>query len=282
MLRSLVLGLALICGNPCELLAQEGNTFFGHSYAVVIGIDNYTDARRPKLTHAVKDARAFAAFLSNQGFTVIERYDQYATRASIISILEESFVSIPTKDDRVLLFFAGHGETRPGARGDRGFLVPVDASDDYSSLIPVTTLQVLSSDSAARHHLFVLDACFGGLAARRSGAKSIDRTVPNYLFRISQRPARQLLTAGGPNERVLDGGPDGHSYFMGYLLRALQEGVGDGDNDGYVTTTELFNYVRVAASTYGQTPIADYFEGHEGGISGSSTRHKRGWPAKPV
>lgn len=265
MIRNALLGLALVLWVPCEVLAQDLGRFFDHSYAVVIGIDDYIDSSRPKLSYAVKDGRALAAFLREQGFTVMELYDQDATRAVVLSTLERWFVTAPSKNDRVLLFFAGHGETRPGARGERGFLVPVDGSD-FPSLISTVELQSLVADSPARHQLLILDACFGGLVATKRGPiPKIDRSVPNYLIRISERPARQLLTAGGANERVLDGGPDGHSYFMGYLLRALKQGVGDKDNDGYITTTELYSYVRGAASTYGQTPVGDILEGHEGG-----------------
>jgi uncharacterized caspase-like protein len=234
--------LALVCLVWNSVFAQNGEPFFENSYAVVIGIDNYVDPTRQKLAYAVKDARAFAQFLDSQGFQVIELYDQAATRANILSMLETWLVSVPGKADRVLVFFAGHGDSRSGAGGERGYLVPIDGSE-YASLIPVVELQALSAASAARHQLFVLDACFAGLAAPHRGVKQVDRRTPNYVFKISERPARQLLAAGGADERVLDAGPNGHSYFMGYLLRALKEGLADTDEDGFLTATELFGHV---------------------------------------
>ena len=39
-------------------------------------------------------------------------------------------------DDRIVVFFAGHGHTVPGRRGETGFLLPVDGDpSDLSTLI---------------------------------------------------------------------------------------------------------------------------------------------------
>jgi len=120
--------------------------------------------------------------------------------------------------------------------------------------------------SAARHQLFILDSCFGGLAAMRTGdITTIDPRIPNYAFEITRRRARQLLTAGGANQRVRDGGPDGHSYFTGQLLRALNDGTADNNGDGYITFSELSGYIQVAASSLNQTPGIYFLEGHEQG-----------------
>lgn len=50
----------------------------------------------------------------------------------------EKFLSYESlnPDDRLLVFFAGHGATVQGARGNIGYLVPVDGSlGDKSTLI---------------------------------------------------------------------------------------------------------------------------------------------------
>ncbi len=60
------------------------------------------------------------------------------------------------------------------------------------------------------------------------------------------------------------GGPDGYSYFTGYLLRALS-GKADLNGDSYVTSSELDAYLQPAASNWDHTPIAGVLPGHEQG-----------------
>ena len=67
------------------------------------------------------------------------------------------------RDDRIVVFFAGHGLTRPGFRGEVGFLVPVDGdTDDLSSLIRWDDLTRNAELIIAKHVLFMMDACYGG------------------------------------------------------------------------------------------------------------------------
>jgi hypothetical protein len=266
MLWRIVLGVGLGAAALSSAFAQHSNRFFDNSYAVVIGIDTYAHPKWPKLNYAVKDAQGFAKFLKSQGFTVIELYERQATKEAIVSAIEDKLIPKLTENDRVIVFFAGHGDTRLLGNLERGYLVPAGGTDSYGSLIPVTQLHDLSSAmSVARHQLFILDSCFGGLAAMRSGASTIDPRTPNYVYEVTRRRARQLLTAGGANQRVRDGGPDGHSYFTGQLLKALNEGIADKNGDGYITFTELSSYIQVAASSYNQTPGTDYLAGHEQG-----------------
>ncbi len=260
-------GVVLAAAQLCSAFAQDRNQFFANSYALVIGVNSYAHSKWPTLTYAVKDAEGFSQFLRSQGFTVIELFEKKATKAAIASAFEDQLIPRLTEKDRVVVFFAGHGDTRSSSNGaDRGYLVPADGTDSYGSLIPVTFLHDMSSAmGVARHQLFILDSCFGGLAAMRAGTSTIDPRTPNYVFEVTRRRARQLLTAGGANQRVRDGGPQGHSYFTGQLLQALNEGTADTNGDGYITFSELSGYIQVAASLYNQTPGTDFLEGHAQG-----------------
>jgi hypothetical protein len=255
-------------------LSQVTNVWSGRSYALVVGINKYTaDPKWQPLTYAVKDARAVAAYLRSQNFEVIELYDEKATREAIGSAIEDQLVPKLGKDDRVMFFFAGHGDTRTLANEERGYLVPYGGTRAYGSLLPVTTLRDWSAAmKAAKHQLFVLDSCFGGLAATRGGTETIDPRIPNFIFEISRRQARQLLTAGGASQRVQDVGPNGHSLFAGQLLRALEEGIADKNGDTYVTFSELVGYMQPAASNFNQTPGHHVYDGHEQGEFWFTTR----------
>lgn len=235
---------------------------YAGDWALVIGIDAYQSA--PPLRSACNDARAVTRLLIEQfGFpeeNVILLTEQEATRTSIM----DAYLDLAGKtgsDDRVLFFFAGHGYTHSGQRGEVGFLVPVEGSTaKLSSLIRWDELTRNAELLPAKHILFAMDACYGGLA--------ITRNVPpggtRFLKDMLRRPARQVLTAGKADEAVADsGGPlPGHSLFTGHFLQALQGGAAD--QEGTITANGVMAYVydRVPKDLYSrQTPHYGHIDG---------------------
>src|SRR5438046_799525 len=106
---------------------------YSKSWALVIGIDKYQHA--PPLSFARSDAEGVARVLIDRlGFprvNVTLVTDKLATRKAIMTAFLK-YASDPGigPDDRILIFFAGHGHTVPGRRGETGFLVPVDGRID--------------------------------------------------------------------------------------------------------------------------------------------------------
>ena len=80
----------------------------------------------------------------------------------------------------------------------------------------------------------------------------------------AQRHARQIITAGTKGQEVVDDGTAQHSLFTGTLLDGLR-GRADLNGDGYVTVSELMDFLQVCASTLQQTPRLGYFSGQDGG-----------------
>ena len=258
--RAVVMTLFLVLVFLIE--TETGAQFYDQSYALVVGIDRYRSPKWKGLTYAVKDAQGMEGFLKQQGFRVTSLYNQQADRNTIIYQMQNVFAPRVKQGDRVLIFFAGHGDTERFGGNDYGYIIPHDATDSSHTYISMEELQTLSRKMGqAKHQLFIMDACYGGLLGVRGGA--ISEHVPNYLDEITKRKARQILTAGGPNQQVVDGGPGGHSVFTGYLLKGLREGAADLNSDGYVTFAELTSYlVPTATNTY-QTPGYSALPGHE-------------------
>lgn len=74
-----------------------------------------------------------------------------------------------------------------------------------------------------------------------------------------------MITAGGADQLVADGGPNGHSVFTWALLQGLA-GKGDLNRDGLITATELAAYLAPAVSSVSrQTPAFGSLPGAEGG-----------------
>ncbi len=234
---------------------------YGTSFAIVIGINNYE--KWPSLEFAVADARAIKKKLEQTGFdqvTVI--LDKEATQRRILT---ELFHELPQKvgrNDRVIFYFAGHGQTEDLANGGkRGYIIPVDADNaDYSATaISMEQIRGLSSRIPAKHLLYIMDSCYSGLGLSRSSG--VSPKVSDYIRKVSTMRAVQIITAGGKGEQVQE--KAGHGLFTTYFLRALN-GEADINRDNVVTGTELGAYLRPAvsnASQQSQTPLYGRLEG---------------------
>ncbi|MFW8602493.1 caspase family protein [Desulfobacterota bacterium M19] len=234
------------------------------SRALVVGVNQYKNA--PPLGYAVSDAEEIKEVLIIElGFNsenVICLTDGEATKSNILKAFL-SFTSEDIKvDDRLFVFFAGHGHTRTGFRGEVGYLVPYDADmNDYSSFIRWDELTRNAELIRAKHILFVMDACYGGLAVNRDlqlGGSS------RFLKDMYQRFSRQVITAGKADEVVSDsGGPlPNHSIFTGHLIEGIR---GKAANEyGVITASGLMAYVYTKVANdlnSDQTPHYGQFDG---------------------
>jgi peptidoglycan/xylan/chitin deacetylase (PgdA/CDA1 family)/TolA-binding protein len=242
---------------------------YRESWAAVIGIDAYQSW--PKLRYATNDAQAVRdVLIQKYDFKpdhVFVLLDKDATRQSILSLLGDKLGNpdLVKHEDRVFVFFAGHGATRklPSGR-DLGYIIPVDAdlTNYQGQAISMTNFQDIAEAIPAKHVLFVMDSCYSGLALTRGGGMAASQ---NYLQEITRRGARQMFTAGGSDQQVADNGPNGHSVFTWTLLQAL-DGRADMNGDGVITATELAAYVAPAVSALSrQTPAFGNLVGSEGG-----------------
>ncbi|MGD8983971.1 MAG: caspase family protein, partial [Desulfobacteraceae bacterium] len=235
--------------------------FYEKSFAVIIGVNNYE--KWPALEFAVNDAKAVRRKLELTEFdeiTII--FDQEATQRRILT---ELFHELPQKvgrNDRVLFYFAGHGQTEELQNGGRrGYIMPFDAdTSNYSSTaISMEQIRSLSSRIPAKHILYVMDSCYSGLGLSRSYGVSPE--LSGYLRKVGSMRVVQIVTAGGKGEQVQE--REGHGLFTTYFLQAL-DGEADINMDGVVTGTELGAYLRPRvsdASQQAQTPLYGRLEG---------------------
>ncbi len=236
---------------------------YENSFALVIGINNYVNAS--PLGYAVNDAEAVASLLKDEfdfkSKNIKLLLNESATRNGIMSTFMSYVNDEISPNDRIFVFFAGHGNTQTGKRGDVGFLVPHDGDpNDLSTLIRWDELTRNAELIVAKHILFVMDACYGGLAITRTLSAGSTRFLKDML----QRYSRQVLTAGKANEVVADaGGPiANHSVFTGHLIQGLQGKAATGD--GVITANGVMAYVydRVAKDLHSQqTPHYGFLDG---------------------
>jgi hypothetical protein len=263
--------------------------YYDKSWALSIGINDY-GGQHPRLSNAVNDARAIAGILK-EGYAfehVFTLYNQAASRDEILGWLRDKLSGHAGPDrqsptaqvgpnDRVVLFFAGHGTTQHSTAGNiRGYIIPQDARrGHYGDYIDMAELREACGYIPAKHVLIILDCCFSGVAA--IGSKAVPSPPPMvltdaYLQRITRRKAWQMLAAGDQDDLAADSGMrPGHSAFTGVLLDGL-EGRADQNEDRVITASELAYYVTpevtrqtARAGSDGQSPYFTHLAGSDTG-----------------
>ena len=146
-------------------------------------------------------------------------------------------------DDRFFFYFSGHGDTRdlyPDRK--RGYLVLSSAPEKgWSDMIGMDSVEDWEENIAhARQSLWVLDACFSGLAGSQRKAPLDDKT----LCRLAQR-AHHLITAGTSGEQSVAVG--GASLFTSAFIEAARDAadlpIAGTEPDGVISLKEIDLYV---------------------------------------
>jgi len=232
-----------------ELLKEKG-AFYDNSYAVIIGINEYTKSK--PLKYAINDAKAINELLINKfGFKNENIRLLLNAKATYSSIRRELFAvsKLAKPNDRILVYFAGHGQTiTTNSNMKIGYLIPVNGNIKEPTLtgIPMDDIfRICQSDS--KHMLFLMDACYSGLMAEGTRGIEISKDKKDYISTVANLSARQIITAGSGEEEALEGDEWQHSAFTLNLIKALDNWEADGyDEDGYITASELGEYLKKA------------------------------------
>ncbi|EKU98274.1 WD40 repeat-containing protein [Leptolyngbya sp. PCC 7375] len=241
-------------------------TNFKRNLAVIIGINQYHNGINP-LSTAVADAQKLAEILKRvHHYTLIHPdlntpsaiLDTDAALKQLRWLFNETLPKQvkPTFQDRLLIYFGGHGITRQiSDQGPQGFLVPQDAdSNNPDSLLSMRELYQSLNRLNCRHLLVILDCCFAGMFRWASTRKAI--VVPEtihweHYHRFIKYPAWQVITSAAHNQEALDyldnrgtGTSGQHSPFAEALFEGLLEQKADLIPDGVITTPELYLYLR--------------------------------------
>lgn len=231
------------------------------SYALVVGIANYQNLPpQLQLRYPERDAEAMYSILISQeggnfpAENVRRLIGARATRAALARELEQWLPSVARDDDRVLIYFAGHGFVFQG----KAYLAPwdVDLKNIAGTAYPMDTLgAVIGSRIRAKWKVLLTDACHSGAI----NPEADNATINKSLLDLSR--SLFSLSASRDRERSFES-PDwggGHGIFTYYVVKGL-EGSADENRDGIVTADELAEYTRVnvrSATNAQQNPTSD-------------------------
>jgi tetratricopeptide (TPR) repeat protein len=227
--------------------------FYQESHALVIWAGDYQYWN--KLNNIENEANDVVDALKRQGFQVklVSNPKGQKLRDEIQAFINNHGYD---QNNRLVIFFAGHGHTR---KKTKGYLVPIDAPDPATNrqneqdflkvALDMDQVESWAKQVDAKHVLFVFDSCFSGtIFKQRSGKEK-----PLYIQSVMNKPVRQFLTAGDADQRV-----PAKSVFTPLFIRAL-EGEADVINrDGYVTGNELGNYLKQNLSEYTKTQTPQF------------------------
>jgi hypothetical protein len=232
--------IAFLASDIADAQLGRPEGLYYKSWAVIFGIDDYLLA--PKLTASVADGKALADALRKLGFEeIVEVYDKNAGSKAMHHILRDVLPRKVGRQDRVVIFFAGHaGITQDRNGQDLGYLVPWDAqTGNVSKAVTMDDLKEFSRRVMSKHILFVLDTGISGWEITAPQQLSLEgRGAPEEE---TDKRAVQVFTAAGKGEApVLKGG---QSVFVQTLTTGLQ-GAGDTDRNGWLTASELGAYIQ--------------------------------------
>lgn len=228
------------------------------NYILSIGVDNYASGYWRNLSNAVFDAQHLKNILvekySYEGFPS-PLYNEEATNSEIFTSFN-TINQILTKEDSLVIFFAGHGNMDPQTR--KGFWIPSEGTLDRSTWIENSSIKNFLSDCPAKHILLIIDSCFSGTFLTTTRDGNVEKSYSD----LNSKKSRWVISSGS-EEKVSDGIPREHSPFCKKIIHFLS--INDNEN---FSVSELFNYTRLLISTTNtQKPQCNYIDniGHEDG-----------------
>ena len=252
-------------------LSLNRDDIYDDSWAVIIGIDKYKYS--DQLNYAVKDAEAVKDMLISK-FDYPEENIRYLINEdatlSEIKLALDDISSSADANDRILVFYSGHGETEQNNDGtETGYIIPVEGRQEkpYATGLAMDDILRTCQMSSAKHMLFLMDACYSGLMTENVKGLSKQQDE-GYLSKVANEKARQIITAGGGGELVIERDEWQHSAFTKNLIEGFDTWEADYNKDGCITADELSTYLRenvTEDSDFQQTPQDGRFRNSGGG-----------------
>lgn len=267
--RLLCLLLLPLCGGLAPVVAAEStrgvarvqgaavagpllSEHYSNSYALLIGVDQYEHSGWDRLPSVPSELASVKGMLEKQGFEV-ETLSNLTGRELMNSLTD--FVADKGYDEnnRLLVFFSGHGETIQLSAGRQmGYFVPADAPpyavDNRGFItraLSMNRVMAMAKEIRSKHALFVFDSCFSGSIFQSRSFASNGRS----LERLLSKPVRYFITSGSANETV-----PSDSAFTRAFVDSFESGAADLNRDGYVTSTELGLHLTQNVRLGEQTP----------------------------
>jgi tetratricopeptide (TPR) repeat protein len=246
---------------PVQKSTSNASVAIPRSYALVVGIASYKNLpKSSQLEFPGRDAEdIYAALISPEGGQfpaehVHKLINERATAANIKNELEVWLPSVTQDNDRVVVYFAGHGFISGGKGWLAGY--DVDIKNIPGTAYPMDSLgSTMGGKIKGKWKVLITDACHSGAITPETDPTKLNDTL------LDLQKSLFSLTASRDREQSFEsdrwGG--GHGIFTYYVVKGL-EGEADTNGDGVVDADELSEYVHsnVRLATQGrQNPTSE-------------------------
>ena len=239
--RDLVIAKDKTSGPP----AAAAPVHLPRSYALVVGISHYKNLpAKAQLQYPDRDAADIYSTLISASAgqfpaeNVHKLINEQATLANLNHELEDWLPKVTSPDDRVVIYFAGHGFIS----GGKAYIAPydIDPSNIAPTAFPMDELgKLIGSRIHGKWKVLLTDACHSGAITPEDDTAQVNKSLLDLNTSIFS------LTASRDREQSFESSQwgGGHGIFTYYVIRGL-EGEADTSGDGIVTADELAEYVH--------------------------------------
>ncbi len=217
----------------------------GRRWVMAVGICEFADTRITKLAYCVPDALSIVRYFKSDGVPaerIILLGDEEAKKSAIVNSLKEIAEDI-APDDSLFFFYSSHGL---GDKSGTTYFVTFDTvmDDLAATALPMQELKNAVKEIKCHNIVMMIDSCHSG------GVKSLglqDEKAFDKLVRMADRGTRvAILTSSRTHETSIESEEIKHGVFTYFMLEGLAGASDNFPRDGYVSVTELFDYVMVA------------------------------------
>ena len=234
-----------INNKPLPKVIEQGNTtvkpgninIYGKYYALVVGINNYTDPEIIKSDKPISDAEQFYKVITTR-YTFEKNNVSFLPNAKMADIKEalDSLAKKVGPSDNFLIFYAGKGYWDTAS--EAGFWLPSDAkgigywlipSDEKeSNMFAWLSNRMLGdwlSKINSKHTLLITDACFRSPLFH---ARSVSGDVMVAVNKLNEMAGKKAITSGMLSNVQGD--------FFSYLSDKLEK-----NTEKYLPSEKLFD-----------------------------------------
>ncbi|MBQ4142523.1 MAG: SUMF1/EgtB/PvdO family nonheme iron enzyme [Thermoguttaceae bacterium] len=221
----------------------------GNRYALLIGVNQYAKPIR-SLRFCMNDMKTLAESFQKIGvpkeniflMTDDSELERRPTRANIMRQIE-SITRLMGEGDQLTIAFSGHGVMVDG----KSYLCPSDTDlENRDSIVSRDWAFEQLEKCAARQKIFIVDACrdevaFGG-SKGLGGAKTLDDPIG------AETHGFVLIASCDREQKSWEDENLEHGVFTHFLAEGLSGAAGD--EDGYVSILDLFQYASRKTKKY--------------------------------
>lgn len=212
--------------------------------ALLIANNTYDDVTKyHSLVAPQADVIALAKILRNSEIGNFDEVEELID-APVSTIKEkiERFYSGKTREDLLLLYFSGHGDT--ATKRGQFYLIGKETQHELlgSTAISSTFIKEAMNESNSKQQILLLDCCYSGafIEGTKGGSQNGGDIATQFYGR-----GRVILTATDATHKAWENDEISNkmSFFTSALVQGLETGEADSDEDGLITIDELYEYI---------------------------------------